>query len=330
MATSSQPNPAVIWDAIHAHQKTASLRTAVELELFTRIGDGIQTVDTLAQACDASPKGIRVLCDFLTVYGLPTKTDSRYGLTTDSAAFLDQRSPAYLGGTLRFLCAPETMDQFHGLTEMVRRGRTTLPGAGTVDPENPLWVEFAKSMPPLIAAGAQFIGEHAAHDGPQKALDIAAGHGLFGIEIAKRNPQAQITPVDWRQVLEVAQENARNAGVAGRYHPIAGNTFEIDFGGGYDTVLLTNFLHHFDPATCESLLRKIRSSLEPGGKVYTLEFVPNPDLVSPPIPAMFSMIMLSGTAAGDSYTFTSSAPSSATRASTPPSASTCRSRRRRC
>jgi hypothetical protein len=54
---------------------------------------------------------------------------------------------------------------------------------------------------------------------------------------------------------------------------------------------------------CEGLLRKIHAALKEGGRVITLEFVPNEDRVSPPIPAAFSMMMLGGTAGGDAYTF---------------------------
>ena len=84
---------------------------------------------------------------------------------------------------------------------------------------------------------------------------------------------------------------------------LPGSAFEVDFGGPYDAVLLTNFLHHFDVETCVGLLKKVRSSLKPGGCAATLEFVPNEDRVSPPIPAAFSMTMLTSTASGDAYTF---------------------------
>jgi SAM-dependent methyltransferase len=302
-AHSSEPNPAIIFEAINAHQKTACLRAAVELQLFTRVGEGKQTVEELAQACVASPRGVRILCDFLTVHGFLTKEGDRYSLSPDSAAFLDQRSPAYLGGTLRFLCSPASMSAFDNVAEVVRRGTTTLEGSGSVDPDDPVWVDFAKSMTAFIGPAAEFLGSVAATGEPQRVLDIAAGHGLFGISIARRNPQAQIVPVDWQAVLEVAKENARGAGVADRYQPIVGDAFQVDFGSGYDTVLLTNFLHHFDKPTNESLLRKVRAALKPGGKVYTLEFVPNPDRVSPPMPATFSLIMLCNTPRGDAYTF---------------------------
>jgi hypothetical protein len=67
--------------------------------------------------------------------------------------------------------------------------------------------------------------------------------------------------------------------------------------------MLTNFLHHFDPPTCEGLLRKVHAALKPGGRALTLEFVPNEDRISPPIPAAFSMMMLGSTPSGDAYTF---------------------------
>jgi 2-polyprenyl-3-methyl-5-hydroxy-6-metoxy-1,4-benzoquinol methylase len=139
--------------------------------------------------------------------------------------------------------------------------------------------------------------------GPMRVLDIAAGHGLFGIEIARQNPQAHIVALDWARVLEVAGENARKAGVADRYQQLPGSAFEVDFGGPYDAVLLTNFLHHFDAPTCVSLLRKVHAALDPGGISATLEFVPNEDRVTPPMAAGFSLTMLISTAAGDAYTF---------------------------
>ena len=119
----------------------------------------------------------------------------------------------------------------------------------------------------------------------------------------RNNPQAEIVALDWPAVLEVAKENAAKAGVTDRYSTIEGNAFDVDFGTGYDVVLLTNFLHHFDPATCETLLRKVHASLADGGRAVTLEFVPNDDRVTPPESAAFSMIMLTSTPSGDAYTF---------------------------
>jgi SAM-dependent methyltransferase len=104
-------------------------------------------------------------------------------------------------------------------------------------------------------------------------------------------------------VLTVAQEHARKAGVDARFSLLEGDALRVDLGSGYDVVLLTNFLHHFDAATCEALLRRIARSLTPSGVVITLEFVPSEDRVTPAPTARFAAVMLATTAAGDAYTF---------------------------
>ncbi|HEX8894215.1 MAG TPA: class I SAM-dependent methyltransferase, partial [Terriglobales bacterium] len=135
-----------------------------------------------------------------------------------------------------------------------------------------------------------------------RVLDLAAGHGLFGIAVAERLPQAQITAQDWPNVLEVAHSNSKQARVATRYRLLPGSVFDIDLGEGYEVVLLTNLLHHFDQHSCTQILRKIHTCLSDKGLLINLEFVPNEDRVSPPIPATFSLMMLGLTSSGDAYT----------------------------
>jgi ubiquinone/menaquinone biosynthesis C-methylase UbiE len=304
-AASQRPSPALVFDTLFAYQRTAALCAAIELDLFRAIGEGAGDVASIARRCSASERGTRILCDFLTIVGLLAKEDGRYAHTATSAAFLDPRSPACVASTARFLGNPKIHEPFDRLAEVVRAGRTILPGQGTVEPENPVWVEFAHSMAPMMAPMAAPLGAIVLDGakGPVSVLDIAAGHGLFGIEVAKRNPQARVVAIDWAPVLEVASANARRAGVADRYETRAGSAFEVDYGGPYDVVLLTNFLHHFDPKMCVGLLKKVRAALKRGGRAAALEFVPNEDRVSPPMAASFSLTMLATTATGDAYTF---------------------------
>jgi len=195
------------------------------------------------------------------------------------------------------------MAPFLNLTEVVRSGATTLPEEGTVSRENPIWVDFAKQMAPMLFATAQETAALVAGDGEIDVLDIAAGHGLFGIMIAQKNSKARITAQDWPNVLAVATENAKKFGVAERHATLPGDAFEVEFGGPYKVILATNFFHHFDPPTCEKLMRKIFAALAPGGRCVTLDFIPNDDRVSPPVAAGFAMMMLGTTPAGDVYTF---------------------------
>ncbi len=104
-------------------------------------------------------------------------------------------------------------------------------------------------------------------------------------------------------MLAVAEENARRVGVADRYALRPGSAFDVDWGGPYDIVLLTNFLHHFDIPTCDRLAVRAHAALGPGGRAITLDFIPEPDRVSPAATAGFALVMLATTARGDAYTF---------------------------
>lgn len=304
MSTHTMPSAALVFDTLFAFAQSAALKSALDLELFTAIDEGARTAPAIAIRCAASERGARILCDYLTTIGLLHKSDGTYQLSPESAAFLSKRSPAYLGTTARFLMRPELRRNFDDLTEAVRRGGVA-PSASAVADENPIWVEFARSMMPMMVPAAHAIADllGVSSAGPLKVLDIAAGHGVFGITIAQRNPRAEVVAVDWASVLTVAEENARSANVHDRYRKIAGDAFKVDFGTGYDVALVTNFLHHFDPPTCTGFLRTVHDALKAGGRVVVLEFVPNPDRVSPPVPARFSLTMLADTPAGDAYTF---------------------------
>ena len=299
-----QPTPQLFFQTINAYQQTEGLKAAIELEVFTAIGEGNTTAPEIARRCGTSERGMRILCDFLCIIGFLSKEGNKYSLTADSAMFLDQHSPAYLGGVTEFMLSPMLTEPFKNFAEAVRKGGTTLPEGGTVSHDNPIWVKFARAMAPMMALPAQLMEKlvDPRADRKLKILDIAAGHGLYGIAFAKNNPQANVVALDWPNVLEVAKENAAAAGIADRYATIEGSAFDVDYGNDYDLILLTNFLHHFDPPTNETLLRKVHAALAEGGRVVTLEFIPNDDRISPP-EASFSIQMLGGTEGGDAYTF---------------------------
>ena len=298
-------SPELFWDSVMGYQRSAAVKAAVHLEIFTAIGSESKTAAEIGERIGAAERGVRILCDSLTVMGLLRKTDEKYSLTDSSATFLDKNSPAYIGSIVDFLLDPYLTRGFDTLTDAVRRGGTTVEGDGSVDPESPMWVTFARNMMPLMFMPAQKIAEVLGfeRDRPLKVLDVAAGHGIFGITIAQQYPNAQIYALDWANVLNVAKENAEKFGVSDRYHTIEGSAFDVDLGTGYDIILLTNFLHHFDIPTCEAFVKRCAEALSENGKIITLELVPNDDRVSPPQEAMFSLVMLAGTPGGDAYTF---------------------------
>jgi len=304
-STAGRPTPERIFNTLNAHEQTAALLSAIELDIFSAIGAGATTAAEIAAKTGAAEKGARILCDFMTIHGFLTKDQGKYALTQESAFFLDRKSPACLASMAGFLGHKQARARFDSLTESVRKGGSVWSEGDNTKPNDEFWVTFARSMAGLAVPSSQFIAAliRAEEGKPCKVLDIAAGHGMYGITIARKNPKAEIVALDWPSVVRVAQENAQKFGVADRFSTRAGSAFEVEMGSGYDYVLLTNIFHHFDMPTCEKLMRRVHAALKPSGQAITLEFVPNEDRVSPPTAAAFSLIMLANTDSGDAYTF---------------------------
>lgn len=301
----SPPSPQLFFETINAFHRTAALKAGVDLKIFTAIGEGSATAEEIAERCQCPVRGIRILADQLSILGFLTKQEGRYALTADSAFFLHEKSPAYMGASVKFLLAPELTNAYSDLASTIRQGRVHTSEAGTTAPDHPVWVEFARAMGPMMIPCAHGAAQLAPLDPTRdtKVLDISASHGLYGITFAQKNPRTHLVALDWEAVLAVAEENARAAGLADRFSKIVGNAFTVDLGTDYDVVLVPNFLHHFNKEACTQFLRRVHTALKPGGKVLIVEFVPNDDRISPPAAASFSLVMLGTTPEGDAYTF---------------------------
>ena len=288
--------PAWLLEEFRAHERTLSLRTAIELDLFTRIGAGVDTIAGLAKSTRASARGLRVLCDHLTVHQHLIKVGNRYRLTLNSRIYLSRDSPASFGSAIKFLASDACLNAFNDLLYSVKRGRAR--SSKTV------WLDYARFMAPLAPHAAEFMAEalKVGRAGAIRVLDVGAGHGLYGITLAARNPEAEIYALDAVEVLRVAAANARNAGVRKRFHPIPGDAFKTGYGGPYDLVITANLAHHFEPGANIRLFRKCRAALKPNGRLVVLDFVIDDNRVSPPGDAGFA-IHLFATGSCDVYTF---------------------------
>src|ERR1035438_3512797 len=137
--------PGLVFEMLQAHQRTAALKAAIDLDLFRALGEGPGDVASIARHCGASERGVRILCDFLAIHGVIVKEDGRYRHSPTSAAFLDPRSPSSLASIAQFLSNPAMREPYEHLAEIVRTGRTVLPGEGSRSEEHPIWVQFAET-----------------------------------------------------------------------------------------------------------------------------------------------------------------------------------------
>lgn len=298
-------SPDHFFTTVNAYYRTAAVKAAIQLGVFDVVDEDGKTLTEIAQACHASARGTRILCRFLVSIGFLKKSNDLFFMTREMTLYLSRKSPRYLGDSIDFLLAPYVVEAFRDLASVVRTGKIAFSNDGLTSPNHPQWAEFARAMVPTMAVPSLLVAELADRraNQPLRVLDIGAGHGLFGIAIAQRNPNATVTLIDWENVLRLARENAANAGVLDRVEFCAGDAFDMDFAEGQDVIILANFLHNFDEAACEKILTKAHTALRDGGQVLTVEFIANEDRTSPASAAEFSIMMLGTTFSGEAWTY---------------------------
>ena len=180
-----------------------------------------------------------------------------------------------MGGMASFLFHP-FMEK--GLGSMTARSQVERSSCeGSVSDDNPVWVEFARGMAPMTSAIFRGGGAADGRLGPAERLDIAAGHGMYGHTIARRNPAAKIHALDWKNVLAVAHENAVKFGTADRCHAIEGSAFTPDSCSGYDAC--------WSPTSSaistsrRTLLLRRFARVHPGAKMAIVEMAVNDDRI---------------------------------------------------
>ena len=173
---SHSPSPALFFETASAFERTEALRTAVELDLFSLISAGHQTAEEIAARCNTSPRGTRILANYLVSLGFLLKTGDQYQLTHDSAVYLDRKSPNYLGEAMDYLVSTQIRSCFGSLTDAVRNGGTALANEGVMSTENTVWVSYARSIGPVMELPARLLARQLGGDRKQalRVLDVAA------------------------------------------------------------------------------------------------------------------------------------------------------------
>jgi SAM-dependent methyltransferase len=291
-SSQTQVSPQRILSTLQAYREAAALNTAIELELFTSIAHGNDTVNKIAAELGVPVRGIRLVCDLLAGAGLLVKDGEGLQLAPDAATFLDKGSPSYLGASAAKLYTTPLLRGFERLTDFVRGEKPGEPITGLPD-----WFDIGRGLMEPAAAVRIFVDAVIFPRGPLKILDVGAGNGAYGIAIAEKYPEAIIVAADHPAALKIAQENAVRANLRTRYQNIPGDFLAMPFGMNFDAAILAGHLNQLDRAQIERLMNGIREALKKTGRLMILEFL-SPDS---PEYAGFGLTMLTATRRGCAY-----------------------------
>ncbi|MBX3326326.1 MAG: class I SAM-dependent methyltransferase [Nitrospira sp.] len=285
-------------DAISDYRLPRVLLAALELDLFTVIGDRRWTMPTLAKELNVSERGLSILCRNLASAGLLRKRGSVYRNSTLGATALNANHRAYRGGYLNLIRSHWT--DWLRLVESVRSG---LPIDHDV-PDGPdyrrqfTWAMHHRTLEiaPAIAAQLQ-LGQ------AQTLLDLGGGPGTYALAFLAKNPWLRATVCDREAALEVAKEIASTHKARGRlsYLPIDFSKEQIP--GTYDVIWYSNVLHIYSPKENQAIFRRVRAALNPGGRFIIQDaFLHDREGLCPVEASLFAASMLLFTERGNTYT----------------------------
>jgi (2Fe-2S) ferredoxin/predicted O-methyltransferase YrrM len=283
-------------EKIRAFQESRTILTALELDLFTVVGEGAGA-EAVAAKAKTDARATEMLLNALAAIGLLAKRDGVFHNTPASTRYFTEGSPNNARAGL--MHTAHLWITWSALTECVRSG-------GAVERETV--VERGEWTEAFIAAMHRNASERAVAVvravGPEKVrrmVDVGGGSGAYSIAFAKANPALTADIVDLPAVGAIAQRHIDRAGVADRIHVRAGDLRSDLLGDGYDLVFVSAICHMLSPEENRGLLRRCGEALAAGGRVVIQDFILEPDKTSPKMAALFALNMLVGTRAGSSY-----------------------------
>jgi (2Fe-2S) ferredoxin/predicted O-methyltransferase YrrM len=280
---------------IRSYMPSRCILTALELDIFTAVGDGA-SAEQIGARINANGRAVGMLLNALVALGLLSKHGDDYKNTPESARFFAQGSKDnHRNGLLH---TANIWHRWSTLTDAVRSGTHI-----SIDRDDtPEWTRNfiagmqrnAKDRAPLVvkALGAASV---------RRILDLGGGSGAYSIAFAKACPDVRCEILDLPEVVPLATEYVGKAGVLAQVKLRAGDMLQDDFGSGYDLIMLNAICHMFSEQQNQNIFRRAYQALAPNGRLVVQDFILNPDKTGPQQAALFSLNMLVSTDGGASY-----------------------------
>ena len=276
----AQLDPSHIMQVGMGFWPSKTVLSAVELELFTRLGSESMTADELREALGLHPRAVPDFPDTLAALGLLQRdgdgTDSRYRNTTESAAFLDKRSPTYIGGILEM--ANARLYGFWGdLTEALKTGKpqneikyTGKPMFEELYSEPARLEQFMKAMQGISAGSFHALAEKFDFSRYETVCDVGGATGQLCMVLAGRHPHLRLTTYDLPVVAPIAERAIAEAGVSDRVSVASGDFFADPLPKA-DVITMGLILHDWNLDRKLQLISAAYDALPKGGAYIIIE-----------------------------------------------------------
>jgi (2Fe-2S) ferredoxin/predicted O-methyltransferase YrrM len=289
--------PEELFTTIRAFQESRAVLTAIELDLFSAIGDGATAAETAQEAATDS-RATEILLNALVALGLLAKNGDRFSNTELSSKYLV--AGARHDWRTALLHTVNMWEKWSTLTESVRRG-TSAAAAAAPEVRSPQTEAFIAAMDRIAAERAPLVVQAVGAMGVRRMLDIGGGSAAYSIAFARASSELRAEVLDQPAVVPIARRHIEAAGVQDRVTTRPGDLKTDALGEGYDLILVSAICHMLDMDENRHLVRRCHDALSVGGRIVIQDFILDASKTGPKSGAMFALNMLVGTERGNSY-----------------------------
>jgi hypothetical protein len=283
-----------------------TLLAAVELEVFTILGEAPADAEILKQRLGFQGRGARDFFDALVALGFLERAEGVYRNTTETALFLDKAKPSYIGGMLE-MASRRLYGFWDHLIPALRSGQPQNEVKNGEEPFATIYAEperlrgFLRAMTGVSRGANLAIARNFPWANYQTCADVGTAQGDLVAQIALAYPHLKGTGYDLPVVGPVFSEYIAGLSLAGRLTFQAGDFFQDEFPQA-DVILMGHILHDWDLPTKRMLLEKAWRALPPGGAVIVYDAIIDDDRAQNAFGLLMSLNMLIETPGGFDYT----------------------------
>jgi hypothetical protein len=294
--------PLPVLDTLFAMLKARCVMAGVRLGIFESLAQEARTAASLAAALRLDEGCLDLLMRTLVYCGYLDLDGERFGLSALGRKMMVSGAPRELTGFVQW---NYTQWEFaEHLETLVRTGRGLEFHRTLEDPE--AWGHYQQAMLETARFDAPTLVKHVpVRQGATRLLDLGGSHGLLGAAICRRHPPMRALVLDLARAVTHARALAEREGIADLVEHREGDLTVDELGSGWDVVLLSNILHHFQPAEIVAILKRGHAALQSDGTVAIWE-IERPKRHARPgegdgVALFFRLTSTAGAYSGDEY-----------------------------
>jgi len=277
---SQQVDPSHIMQVGMGFWASKTLLSAVELELFTKLGSDGMTGSQIAETLELHGRAIPDFPDALVALELLERegegSDALYRNTQATAIFLDKTSPAYIGGILEMSNA--RLYRFWGdLTEALQTGKpqNEIKHTGKamfeeLYSDSDRLEQFMNAMAGISLGPFSALAEKFNFSKYKTLCDVGGATGQLSIIVANRHPHMRCTSFDLPVVEPIAKRTIEAAGLSERVTAVGGDFFADPLPGA-DVITMGLILHDWNLERKMHLIKAAYDALPEGGAFIAIE-----------------------------------------------------------